>query len=211
MLDAGERRERLARPDRARARSDAARGRARCAPLSVRASSRAPVAAAMRCASASGLRPQRRRRRAGAAPCSPLRSSVAPRLRPRGCDRGRAPAPAAAGRDHAALVPAGVGGQDQRRDLAGRGARRLHRDGGVRADRRGLASRCGPSRRRRAPSPRYRRSAARRAGGDRSPGRRRSSPSAVLARRALCRLARPLARPGPQCSSVAAGLPAMRA
>ena len=27
------------------------------------------------------------------------------------------------------------------------------------------------------------------------------------ARRALCRLARPLARPGPQCSSVAAGLP----
>src|SRR5580698_3421322 len=33
----------------------------------------------------------------------------------------------------------------------------------------------------------------------------------VAARRALCRLARPFARPGPQCSSVAAGLPAMRA
>ena len=33
----------------------------------------------------------------------------------------------------------------------------------------------------------------------------------VEARRALCRLARPLARPGPQCSSVAAGLPAVRA
>ena len=30
------------------------------------------------------------------------------------------------------------------------------------------------------------------------------------ARRALCRLARPFASPGPQCSSVAAGLPAMR-
>ena len=32
----------------------------------------------------------------------------------------------------------------------------------------------------------------------------------VAARRALCRLARPLARPGPRCSSVAAGLPATR-
>ena len=31
------------------------------------------------------------------------------------------------------------------------------------------------------------------------------------ARRALCRLARPLARPGPRCSSVTAGLPAIRA
>jgi len=31
------------------------------------------------------------------------------------------------------------------------------------------------------------------------------------ARRALCRLASPFARPGPQCSKVAAGLPAMRA
>ncbi len=33
----------------------------------------------------------------------------------------------------------------------------------------------------------------------------------VVARRALCRLHRPFARPGPQCSRVAAGLPAMRA
>ena len=33
----------------------------------------------------------------------------------------------------------------------------------------------------------------------------------VDARRALCRLARPLPRPGPRCSSVAAGTPAMRA
>ena len=33
----------------------------------------------------------------------------------------------------------------------------------------------------------------------------------VRARRALCRLARPLARPGPRCSSVAAGRPAIRA
>src|SRR3954451_14488592 len=33
----------------------------------------------------------------------------------------------------------------------------------------------------------------------------------VWARRALCRLAKPLPRPGPRCSSVAAGLPAMRA
>ena len=30
------------------------------------------------------------------------------------------------------------------------------------------------------------------------------------ARRALCRFARPLAKPGPQCSRVQAGLPAMR-
>ena len=33
----------------------------------------------------------------------------------------------------------------------------------------------------------------------------------LRARRALCTLARPLARPGPRCSRVAAGFPAMRA
>ena len=32
-----------------------------------------------------------------------------------------------------------------------------------------------------------------------------------LARRLLCRFVRPYARPGPRCSSVAAGLPAIRA
>jgi hypothetical protein len=33
----------------------------------------------------------------------------------------------------------------------------------------------------------------------------------VEARRALCKFANPLARPGPQCSNVAAGLPVTRA
>ena len=36
-------------------------------------------------------------------------------------------------RHHAAIIPGGIGGQDQGRDLAWRGARRLHRNGGIRA------------------------------------------------------------------------------
>ena len=112
--------------------------------------------------------------------------------------------------DDAALVPRRVGRQDQRGDLAGMGARGLHRDGGIGAHggrRRGGAHPGGD--------------AARPALGV---GGQRRIVRAVIgrlvaddvddgrwARRALCRLARPFARPGPQCSSVAAGLPAMRA
>ncbi len=110
---------------------------------------------------------------------------------------------------HPALLPAGVGGQDERGDAA-RGACCLGGgDSGGRADFGGAAAAAYPVRD--APGP------ALGIGGEgASKGRCQVawSPTQLTmpdrARRALCRLARPLARPGPQCSRVAAGLRARR-
>ena len=77
--------------------------------------------------------------------------------------------------DNAAIVPGRVGGRDWRGDLAGMGAGSLHRDGYI-SSAHGEASRCRvrtQSGRRRVPSPRCRRSAGRRSGDGRWPGRRR--------------------------------------
>ena len=78
------------------------------------------------------------------------------------------------------------------------------------ADVRGDAERPHPARHVAGRPPRCRSPAARRTACGRWRGRRRCSPAACAARRALCRLAKPLARPGPRCSSVAAGRSAMR-
>ena len=109
-----------------------------------------------------------------------------------------------------ALGPRHVGREDERRHLAGRAQRGRHRVGGVARDLGVAVRRAHPARDGARPCPRCRTAAARRTASGRWRGRRRCSRPACEARRALCRFAIPLPRPGPRCSRIAAGRSAIR-
>ena len=95
--------------------------------LEVWASIRAPVAAQIPPATANGISPQYAAPDMTSIAGSPERRTRATRLDGARVGAVRPAGGGQFGRDHPALVPTRVGGQDQRRDLARRGHRRLHR------------------------------------------------------------------------------------